>query len=119
MVSRTRYAQPVYTVVPLLINTKDPPYRMPYGWNTEDPQVTKEYEQTGVNNASVGWGVGPTSTFKAGPQAQQASGAQPQPGQGAQAAQPFFIPRGIAAYIYDDKILIHCFHDSLTGAALS
>ncbi|RDX97017.1 hypothetical protein CR513_20263, partial [Mucuna pruriens] len=27
--------------------------------------------------------------------------------------------RKLAAYIYDDKILIHCFQDSMTGAALS
>ncbi|RDY00261.1 hypothetical protein CR513_16577, partial [Mucuna pruriens] len=29
-----------------------------------------------------------------------------------------FCPR-MAAYIYDDKVLIHCFHDSLIEAALS
>ncbi|RDY01721.1 hypothetical protein CR513_14913, partial [Mucuna pruriens] len=157
---------------------QQPPYGIPYGWNTnvEEHQATKEYKQAGVNNIgarpnqgsrakpnqgsgiganqgsraepTLGFRVGSTPTFGANTYIQAGSALvtdcygldivdlclvldvgflidfktpefEKYKGSSYPRVHLATYCRKMTAYIHDDKILVHCFQDNLTRAALN
>ncbi|RDX98902.1 hypothetical protein CR513_18117, partial [Mucuna pruriens] len=52
--SVVKYDQAGYAVGPPPRNARDPPYGMPYGWNTENPVNEEQEQQNVVNDNKVG-----------------------------------------------------------------
>ncbi|RDY03890.1 hypothetical protein CR513_12468, partial [Mucuna pruriens] len=96
---------------------RDLPYGIPYGWRTEAPTAEEHKQQNVVNNE------GAKVVLNAGSEAALSLGDDSRIRQVQRELLPQSPPgdyyRKMVAYVYDDKILVHCFQDSLTRAALS
>ncbi|RDX85505.1 hypothetical protein CR513_33291, partial [Mucuna pruriens] len=132
------YAQPGYANELPPLGARDPPYGMPYGWRTKASTTEEHEQQNAVNNEGAKVvlnavsGVGPSgdkygleaadlclvldvglpTDFKTLEFNKYKGSSYPR-------VHLAMYYQKMATYIYDGKILVHCFQDSLTEAALS